>query len=128
MFVKQPWSDRKLVWGQEVAYFLRQKGAIEKSLRFPYMFSKLWERISPSELFAISTLEFSNTDFSIEKLKTVGLDTSLEIKHKGYTNGSFFEYWKLRKLLNTAGSRVPQLLKRFDYQSVQEAEAGGLGL
>lgn len=67
--LKQPWSDRKWVWGQEVAYFLRQKGAIEKNLRFRYMFSKLWEGLSPSELVAIFTLEFSNTDFSIQRLK-----------------------------------------------------------
>lgn len=100
-----------------MAYFLRQKGAIEKSLRFPYMYLKLRESISPSELFAISTLEFSNTDVSIEKLN--GLDTRLEIKHKGYTNRSTFECQKLRKLLNTARSQFPQLLKRSDYQSRQ---------
>lgn len=73
-----------------MAYFLRQKGAIEKNLRFHYMFSKLWESISSSELFAVFTLELSNTDFSIQKPKTVGLETSLEIKHKGYTNRSIF--------------------------------------
>lgn len=82
MFVKQPWSDRKWVWGQEVAYFLRQKGAIEKNLRFHYMFSKLWESLSPSELVAIFTLEFSNADFSVQRLKTTDLDTRSDIKHK----------------------------------------------
>lgn len=58
--VKQPWSDRKWVWGQEVAYFLRQKGAIEKNLRLHSMFLKLWGSISPPVLLAALTLGFTN--------------------------------------------------------------------
>lgn len=31
VFVKQSWSDRKWVWGQEVAYFQRQKELLRRT-------------------------------------------------------------------------------------------------